>query len=714
MEPLRSLSHRSLLSGAPRSSSSSFRLDKDDSEPAATTTFVDLEPSSAHASFTRELLTSVQHGASRLARTVRVQTHASLKDASFKPAAVPKKLQREVSAASRFYGQNLVVLQREVLCGIAAMLLQIPETVAFSYVANLDPVMGLYATGFLGFAVSLFGGVPATVAGAAGALAVAMPTLTGSSGALKDLSYEERKEHLFVAITLVGIFQLVFGLLNLSKLFSMIPRTAHIGFLNGLAIMMFMSQMTTFEVCSVDDVRFGECEINGDLKWMSASSPATWITVTTVLVTMLIMHYFPRTPIVGRLIPPTLVVAILGVVFEHGINRQVIHYNLRTIGDTSPLSGGFPSFAVPSFTSVQNWSAVISTAASLAAIGLFESLMTCQAVVDLKKEQLSSRATKKECIAQGIGNIVCGFFSAMGGCSMIAQSTGNVLNGGRHRVSAFVGGLATFIVVLVASSVIELVPVACLTGILFVIILHTFYWPSLLLVFRVQITDAIAIVLVTALAAATNLAIAVIVGVIWQALVNGWTSGQQISMRTTTQSVEVVVVDPTPPSSPSSGAAVADNTTAAVLHNRYLTDRVEAKVYHIKGRLLFSSVSTFREFFDVVGDPRVVVLDVSDCVFADFSAVAALREAINRYREVDKTLVARHLDAHAVELLRHDIGWVFLDQITISPVAMATGDAVEAKLMIDVDEEDNASMRHLNIMSPYSPSTASFRALHDH
>lgn len=711
MEPLRSLSHRSLLSGAHRSSS--FRVDKElhDEPAAAMTTYVDLEPSSAHASFPRELLASVQHGALRLARTVRSQSRASLKNASFELSAVPKKLQREISAASSFYGQNLVVFQREVLCGVAAMLLQIPETVAFSYVANLDPVVGLYATGFLGFAVSLFGGVPATVAGAAGALAVAMPTLTGSSGSLKDLPYEERKEHLFVAITLVGIFQLVFGLLNLSRLFSMIPRTAHIGFLNGLAIMMFMSQMTTFKLCSVDGVRFGECEIDGNLKWMSASSPTTWITVATVLVTMLVMHYFPRTPVVGRLIPPTLVVAILGVVFEHGINRQVIHYNLRTIGDTSPLSGGLPSFAVPSFTNVQNWSAVLSTAASLAAIGLFESLMTCQAVVDLKKEQLSARATKKECIAQGIGNIVCGFFSAMGGCSMIAQSTGNVLNGGRHRVSAFVGGLATFIVVLVASSVIELVPVACLTGILFVIILHTFYWPSLLLVFRVQITDAIAIVLVTALAAATNLAIAVIVGVVWQALVNGWTSGQQLSVRTATQSVEVVVVDPTPPPSPSSSAAVADDE---MIHNRYLTDRVEAKVYHVKGRLLFSSVATFREFFDVVGDPRVVVLDVSDCVFADFSAVAALREAINRYREVDKTLVARHLDAHAVELLRHDIGWVFLDQITVAPVSMASGGAVEAKLMIDVDEEDEASMRHLNLVSPYSPSTASFRALHDH
>lgn len=684
MEPLRSHSQRSM---AP---------DRGSEAPVAV--YVDLEQDDAHVPFPRLLLGSVGHGVARLTRTAQTFSRSKLgraKQAAQQPGEIPKKLQREVSTAAGFYGRNLVVLQREVLCGVAAMLLQIPETVAFSYVANLDPVMGLYATGFLGVFVSLLGGMPATTAGAAGALAVAMPTLTGSDGSLANLPIDERREHLFVAITIVGVLQLLFGIFKLSRLFSMIPRTAHIGFLNGLAIMMFKSQMTTFKVCTDASMRFGECEVAGELAWMSASSPATWITVATVLVTMVVMHYFPRTPCIGRFVPPTLVVAALGVAFEHGINRQVLHYDVRTVGDTSPLSGGLPTFAVPAFGRVQDWSAVLSTAVSLAAIGLFESLMTCQAVADLKKEQLSARATRKECVAQGVANVVCGFFSSMGGCSMIAQSTGNVLNGGRHRLSAFVGGLAMFLVVLVASSIIELIPVACLTGILFVIILHTFYWPSLYLVFRVKTTDAIAIVLVTALAAATNLAIAVIAGVVWQSLVNGWQSGQQITVTTSFEAVNVVTRS-------------ADETE--VVLEQYLTDRVDAKVYYVKGQLLYSSVAAFREFFDVVNDPRVVVLDVHDCVFADFSAVAALREAINRYRELDKTLVARNLDAHAADLLRHDLGWVFVDQITVAPFANVD----EAKLRVDIDDETNATMRHLNLVSPYSPSTASFRALHDH
>uniref|UniRef100_M4C5P2 SLC26A/SulP transporter domain-containing protein n=1 Tax=Hyaloperonospora arabidopsidis (strain Emoy2) TaxID=559515 RepID=M4C5P2_HYAAE len=311
-----------------------------------------------------------------------------------------------------------------------------PETVAFSYAANVDPVNGLYATGILGIIVSLFGGVPATVAGAAGAVAMVLPSITSSSGSLSYLTYDERLQHLFVAVTLAGVLELVFGLLGLSTLFSMIPRTAHIGFLNGLAIMMFLSQKTTIQTCIDDSRTFGECEVAGDLEWMKASSPTTWVTIGLVLLTMFIMQYFSKVPYLGPLVPPTLVAAVVGVGLEFGINRPLLGYDVRTIGDTSPLSGGLPTFALPAFRDVRDWGVVLSTAASVMAVGLFESLMTLQSVVDLKKEQLSQKATRKECIAQGIGNILCGFFSGMGGCSMIAQSNGNVLNGGRHRLSA--------------------------------------------------------------------------------------------------------------------------------------------------------------------------------------------------------------------------------------------------------------------------------------
>ncbi|EGZ18533.1 hypothetical protein PHYSODRAFT_315265 [Phytophthora sojae] len=628
--------------------------------------YMALEPVDATHSLRTHWDESVGHGVRRLVRTMRQHAKAP----SVSTADMADKLRHDAKDSARFYWQNLLVFQREMLCGVAAMLLMIPETVAFSYAANLDPLNGLYATGFLGLAVSLFGGVPATVAGAAGAVAMVMPTITSVTGSLAYLTYEERLQHLFVAVTVAGVLELLFGLLGLSKLFSMIPRTAHIGFLNGLALMMFISQKTTIERVVGYDV-----------------GP-----VALVLVTMAIMHYFPRTPYVGHLIPPTLVAAVVGVGFEFGINRPLLGYDVRTIGDTSPLNGGLPTFALPKFGDVQDWGVVLSTAASVMAVGLFESLMTLQSVVDLKKEQLSQTATRKECIAQGIGNVLCGFFSGMGGCSMIAQSNGNILNGARYRLSSFMGGVYTFLVVFFASSVIERVPVACLTGILCVIVIHTFYWPSLKLIFRVKITDAIAIVLVTALAAAMNLAIAVIVGVIWQCLVNGWQSGHLLTFRTGMEVVPVV------------------NAQGRAADNELLTNHEEAKIYYIKGQLLFSSVASFREFFDVLHDPNVVILDMSDCVFADFSAAAALREAAMRYRDAGKTLVARNLDAQSLDMLNHDFGWDSVERIQIATPGTATNGDDLAKSKIDKERASRYSqlltrLAGLHIPSPCESST---------
>lgn len=617
---------------------------------------------------------------------------------------VPKELLAVTKSAGRFYAQNGLLFQREVLAGVAAMLLMIPETVAFSYVANLDPVVGLYATGFFGIIVGLLGGVPGTVAGAAGALAVVMPQLTGSSGALGHLSLPERIEHLFVAVTIAGLLQLIFGVLGFSKVFSMIPRTAHIGFLNGLALMMFLSQMTTFKVCTVDSLRFGECEVNHLLKWMKPSDPTTWTTFFLVVLTMGVMVWFPKIPLVGRLVPPTLAVALIGVGFEHGINRPLLHYDVRTIGDTSPLSGGFPSFALPEFGGVKDWSAVLSCAASLAAVGLFESIMTLQAVVDLTKMRLTAEATKKECIAQGVGNLVCGFFGAMGGCSMIGQSTGNILNGGRFRVSAVVGGITTFIVILFASSLIELVPVACLTGILYIIIIHTFYWPSLKLVFHLQPTDAFAILMVTALAAAINLAVAVIAGVVWQSLVNGWRSGQQLSMRTSTELVKVYHHHHSRQSQRAANESEDPESEAVLGHE-------EAKVYLIKGHLLYSSVATFRPFFDIENDPALVVIDLQECLFGDFSAVAALREAATRYREAGKLLVARNLCAQSLDLLHHDLGWDHVDTIHLAFRVLDESEAgyghLSGEFQVRGSNVAPSPLTHLRLVSPFSPSVSS-------
>ncbi|OQR82084.1 Sulfate Permease (SulP) Family [Thraustotheca clavata] len=588
--------------------------------------YVQLSSSEDHVSISSFLRTTFAHAHRRLFGALKGKRmgNCSLK-------TIPHSVATSFTSSANFYRQNLWEFQREILCGIAATLLQVPETVAFSYVANLDPVVGLYATGFFGIVVGLFGGVPATIAGAAGALGVVMPTITSATGTLQHLTYDERVEHLFMAVFLAGLLQLVFGILELSRFFSMIPHTAHIGFLNGLALMMLFSQKTTFMSCSKPNILFGACEQNDDLVWMSSTDPSTWATVFTTALTIVIMHWFPRIPYVGRIVPPTLAVAVVSVCLEHGINRPLLGYNVRTIGDTSPLAGALPKFKVPRFGNIADWSLVVSVAASLAAVGIFESIMTLQAIVDLTKSKLSRAACRKECLAQGIGNILCGVFQGMGGCSMIGQSTGNVLNGGRHRVSGVVCGIVTFAVLLFASPAIELVPVACLTGILVVIIAHTFHWPSLRMLIYLPIVDAFAIVLVTVLAALTNLAIAVIVGVLWQSVVNGWNAGHHLTVEITNEDI-------------------------------YDGKSPNARVYQLKGSLLYSSIVCFRDFFDIADDPPLVVIDVQNCRVTDFSAVAALKEIATRYRDQEKHILIRHLDAYAMDLLlHHDYGWELVD-----------------------------------------------------
>ncbi|CAK4666135.1 hypothetical protein AeMF1_013635 [Aphanomyces euteiches] len=530
-----------------------------------------------------------------------------------------------VVTSVRFYAANLPVLQKEFLAGIAVALLQVPETVAFSYVAGVDPLVGLYATAFLGILVGALGGTDGIVAGTAGALAVVMPQLTSSTGALADLSYDERIQHLFMAIIFTGIFQLAFGFFGLTKYMSMIPNTAMIGFLNGLSIVMFWTQFTTFQECRDPHMAFRECLRNEELKWMSMSHPSTWTTIAIVVLTMFIMHFFPKVPYLTAVIPPTLVVAVVGVGIEFGINRPLLHAPSRTIGEITPLSGGgFPSLHWPTLGPSPHWGPVLSTGASLAVVGIFESLLTLQVVCELTKRKVSTAICTQETLAQGLGNMICGFFGCLGGASMIGQSTCNVLNGARGRVSAVIGGFTMLAIVLGASPAVEKVPVACLTGIMFIIVIHTFYWPTFRLLLRLQLVDCLGILLTTALAATINLAVAVAAGIVWHALVHAWQHSHLLS--------HVVVMEG------------------------------DVKVYGFQGTFLFSSAAAFRDCFAIADDPDQVVVDFDRCLVVDFSAVAAVRQVAMRYREAGKQLIVRHLNPPSMREFSKDMQWTVVPE----------------------------------------------------
>ncbi|ETV99384.1 hypothetical protein, variant [Aphanomyces invadans] len=463
-----------------------------------------------------------------------------------------------------------------------------------------------------------------------------MPPITSGTGVLKDRPYDERMQHLFMAVFFTGVFQFAFGLLGLTRFLSMVPKTAMIGFLNGLSLVMFYAQLPTFQQCPLSvQPDFHTCMRDGTLEWMAPRDPSTWTTVFLVVLTMFIMHVFPKLPRIGHLVPPTLVVALVCVGLEFGVHRPLLHAPTRTIRDISPLSdSSFPTPRWPSLGSSPNWTIIVTTSASLSIVGIFESLLTLQVVCELTQRPVTNAMCRQETLAQGLGNVVCGLFGAMGGASMIGQSTGSILNGARGRLSAVVGGFVMLAVVMGAGPVVEVVPVACLTGVMFIICYHTFYWPTFRLLLRLQLVDVVGIVLVTALAAAINLAVAVIGGIVWHALVHVWQHSRLLTHTTFTE------VEP---------------------------DGTDIKVYAFKGTFLFSSATAFRDAFaSVHDDPATVVVDFAQCLIVDFSAVAAVRQVALRYRQLGKKLVVRHLNDESKREFTNDLPWVHTHHVTVA------------------------------------------------
>lgn len=502
----------------------------------------------------------------------------------------------------QFYKENPKALRKELLSGATVAILQVPESVAFSFVAGVDPIVGLYATVFMGAITGLFGGKPAMISGAAGALAVVAKTITDDTGPLSDLTKDQRVEHLFLTMVFVGIFQMVAGIMQLAKFVALIPETAMIGFMNGLAIIIFLAQLTAFQACDAAEL-FQDCTTD-ERTWLTLREGETWAVMALVFITMLVMHFSPRIPRVGKILPASLVALFVTTFLEHVINRPLIGYDVRTIEDTAPIDGGLPSFAIPSPDDT-DWGVVLSYAVILGAIGLIESVMTLQAVNEITNTAPTVAHSIQECVAQGLGNLVSALFGSMGGDAMIGQSTINVMNGARGRLSAVSAGFFMFIIIVAAHKVIDLVPIASLTGVLFMVVIHTFNLDTFKLIYRLSPYDGFAIILVTTLAVVTNLAYAVLAGIIWTSLVQSWNSGKILSYK--------------------------------------VTETEGKKLYTLSGPLFFGSVKTFVGMFNPIDDPDHVTVDFANTNVADFSGVAAIRQVSERYHEQNKHLVLKNL-----------------------------------------------------------------------
>lgn len=470
----------------------------------------------------------------------------------------------------------------DVLSGLTVALALVPEAVAFAFVAGVHPLVGLYAAFMVGLITAVMGGRPGMISGATGALAVVMVTLVAKHGV----------EYLFATVVLMGILQLIAGALHLGKFIRLVPHPVMLGFVNGLAIVIFLAQLGQFKVQGED----------GQLHWLSGE--ALYMMLGLIALTMAIIKFLPK---VTTLVPAPLaaIVTVSLIVIYGGVDT-------RTVGDMASIAGGLPEFHIPVVPlTLETLYIIFPYALILAAIGLIESLLTLTLVAELTE---SHGRASKECIAQGTANVVTGFFGGMGGCAMIGQSMINVNSGGRGRLAGISAALFLLSFILFASPLIEQIPLAALVGVMFMVVVGTFEWSSFRILSKIPRTDAFVLVLVSGVTVISDLAIAVVVGVIVSALVFAWKAAKRIGAN------------------------------SEILPNG-------SKVYRLHGPLFFGSIASFKELFDTKNDPDDVVIDFADSRVWDHSGLEAIDALAERYLRAGKQLHLRHLSADCKVLL---------------------------------------------------------------
>ena len=472
----------------------------------------------------------------------------------------------------------------DLFSGLTVALALIPESIAFALVAHLDPLVGLYSAFFLCLITALFGGRPGMISGATGAMAVVVVSLVTQYGI----------EYLFATVVLTGILQILVGVFHLGKLIRILPKSVMVGFVNGLAIVIFLSQLQEFKIHE-----------NGVEVWLGGYQ--LYLMIGLILISMGVTHFLPR---FTKKIPSALVAIglVTSIVY-------IFHLDTRIVDDMMGgrnVTAGLPTFAwlhIPfTFASLK---VIVPYAVTLCIIGLSESLMTLSLIDEMTHTR--GRANK-ECIAQGIANIVCGFFKGMGGCTMLGQSMININSGGRGRLSGIVAAVILFIFIILLWPIIKLIPLAALVGVMVMVVIETFEWATFKFIRKIPKHDAFVIIIVTLVTVLTNLAIAVVTGVVIAALVFAWETAKNINAE------------------------------------KELTKK-GIKKYTIHGPLFFGSISQFKSLFDPENDPKEIIIDFLDSRVTDHSAIDAIEFITKRYLDLGKKLHLIHLSSECKLLL---------------------------------------------------------------
>lgn len=484
----------------------------------------------------------------------------------------------------------------EILSGLTVAMALIPEAVAFALIAGLSPLTGLYAAFIMGIITAIFGGRPGMISGATGAIAV---VFFGLVTALKEINplitVDEITQYVFATVILAGIIQIIAGLLKLGKFMRLVPQPVIFGFVNGLAIIIFLSQLSQFTVDSTDP----------NAPWMSGKE--LYVFIGLVVTAMIIIWGLPK---ITKLVPAALtaIMAIFGIVYFFDISTT-------TVGDIASIEGGFPPFNLPSIPfTMDTLELIFPYAAIVAGVGLIESLLTLNIIDEIT--QTRGRGNK-EAVAQGAANILSGLLSGMGGCAMIGQSLINISSGARARLSGIVAAIMLLVFIMFGSSLIEKLPMAALTGLMIMVSIGTFEWASFRTFNRMPKSDVFVMLAVTLITVLLhNLALAVLLGVIIAALVFSWDNAKRIRAR------------------------------------KHI-DKDGVKHYEIYGPLFFGSISVFNEKFDVQEDPDKIIIDFAESRVVDMSAIEALNKITERYREAGKKVQLKHLSRDCSRLLKN-------------------------------------------------------------
>lgn len=475
--------------------------------------------------------------------------------------------------------------KNELLAGFTVAMTMIPESLSFAILAGLSPLTGLYAAFMMGLVTAVFGGRPGMVSGGAGATIVVLIALIKTHGV----------EYLFATVILSGIFQMLVGIFKLGKFVRLIPQPVMYGFLNGLAVIIFMAQVEQFKIVSE----------NGATSWLQGT--ALYIMLGLTLLTIAIVYFFPK---ITKVVPASLVaiLVVFGIVAGLGIHT-------KTVADIASISGTLPAFHIPDLPfSMETLQIIFPYALVMAGVGLIESLLTLSMVDEITNTKGN---TNKESVAQGMANMTNGFFGGMGGCAMVAQTLVNLNAGSRARLSGIIASITILIIILVGAPFIEKIPMAALVGVMMMVAISTFQWVSIRIVNKMPKSDifvGITVALITIIL--HNLALAVLVGVIISALVFAWDNARRIRAR------------------------------------KY-TDENGVKFYQISGPLFFGSVTTFTDKFDPVNDPDQVVIDFRESRIVDMSAIDALDKLSKKYAQQNKKLHLKHLSEDCRKMLKN-------------------------------------------------------------